>query len=200
MLGNNESLEGSDGPDILVGDNGDNSLMGHLGADILIGKGGNDFIDAIDGQRDKKIDCGGGERRSDQGLQRTRSRSAAELSRCALVRVSPPSPEARLADQRHEAAGADRAALETLAAAAQKVTSIARHRGDRDDQPAALGELVEQGRRRSGAAAWTAIASNGARSGTPRLPSPTSSSTSSIPSAASARAGAARKARRGARR
>lgn len=61
VLANNESLEGSDGPDVLIGDNDDNSLMGHLGADILIGKGGNDFIDAIDGQRDEQIDCGGGE-------------------------------------------------------------------------------------------------------------------------------------------
>ena len=35
--------------------------MGHLGADVLIGKGGSDFIDAPDGQRDKQIDCGGGD-------------------------------------------------------------------------------------------------------------------------------------------
>jgi Ca2+-binding RTX toxin-like protein len=60
VLADNESLEGSDGPDVLVGDNGDNSLMGHLGADTFIGKGGDDFIEAIDGQRDKQIDCGGG--------------------------------------------------------------------------------------------------------------------------------------------
>jgi len=60
VLGDNESLEGSDGPDVLIGDNGDNSIMGHLGADVLIGKGGSDFIDAADGQRDKQIDCGGG--------------------------------------------------------------------------------------------------------------------------------------------
>lgn len=60
VLGSNESLEGSDGPDILVGDNDENSLMGHLGADVFIAKGGNDFIDAADGQRDKQIDCGGG--------------------------------------------------------------------------------------------------------------------------------------------
>lgn len=60
VLGSNESLEGSDGPDVLVGDNGENSLMGHLGADVFIGKGGDDFIDAVDGQRDRQIDCGGG--------------------------------------------------------------------------------------------------------------------------------------------
>jgi len=33
--------------------------MGHIGKDTLIGKGGSDFIEALDGQRDK-IDCGGG--------------------------------------------------------------------------------------------------------------------------------------------
>jgi Ca2+-binding RTX toxin-like protein len=56
----NESLEGSDGPDVLVGDNSDNSFLGHLGADSFIAKGGSDFIDAIDGKHDKSIDCGGG--------------------------------------------------------------------------------------------------------------------------------------------
>jgi Ca2+-binding RTX toxin-like protein len=60
VLAVNESLEGSDGPDVLVGDGDENSIMGHLGADVLIGKGGSDFIDAADGQRDKQIDCGGG--------------------------------------------------------------------------------------------------------------------------------------------
>jgi Ca2+-binding RTX toxin-like protein len=58
---NNESLEGSDGPDVLIGDNGENSFMGHLGADTFVGKGGGDFIDAIDGRRDKSIQCGGGD-------------------------------------------------------------------------------------------------------------------------------------------
>lgn len=61
VLGDNESLEGSDGPDVLIGDNGDNSLLGHLGADTLIGKGGDDFIEALDGARDKQIDCGPGD-------------------------------------------------------------------------------------------------------------------------------------------
>ena len=56
----NESLEGSDGPDVLIGDNGPNSFLGHLGADVFIGKGGDDFIDAVDGHADKRIDCGGG--------------------------------------------------------------------------------------------------------------------------------------------
>ena len=60
VLGDNESLEGSDGPDVLTGDNGDNSMLGHIGADTFIAKGGNDFIDAADGQHDKQIVCGGG--------------------------------------------------------------------------------------------------------------------------------------------
>lgn len=60
VLADNESLEGSEGPDVLIGDNGPNSILGHNGADVMIGKGGNDFIDAIDGHRDKKIDCGPG--------------------------------------------------------------------------------------------------------------------------------------------
>ena len=71
VLGDNESLEGSDGPDVLIGDNGDNSFLGHLGADTFIGKGGNDFIDAIDGQRDKAIDCGGGDDDVSQGSVRS---------------------------------------------------------------------------------------------------------------------------------
>ena len=60
VKGNNESLEGSDGDDVLIGDNGENSFLGHLGADVFVGKGGDDFIDAIDGQRDKQIGCGAG--------------------------------------------------------------------------------------------------------------------------------------------
>jgi Ca2+-binding RTX toxin-like protein len=60
VLGDNESLEGSDGPDVLIGDNGDNSFLGHLGADTFLTKGGDDFVDAADGQRDKAIVCGGG--------------------------------------------------------------------------------------------------------------------------------------------
>jgi Ca2+-binding RTX toxin-like protein len=60
VLGNNESLEGSDGNDVLTGDNGENSLMGHLGADTFFSRGGDDFIDAADGQHDKLIVCGSG--------------------------------------------------------------------------------------------------------------------------------------------
>jgi Ca2+-binding RTX toxin-like protein len=58
VLGSNERLEGSDSPDVLVGDAGDNSLIGHLGADTLIGRAGEDLLDAADGQRDAKVDCG----------------------------------------------------------------------------------------------------------------------------------------------
>jgi Ca2+-binding RTX toxin-like protein len=61
VLADNESLEGSDGPDVLTGDDAANSILGHLGADTLLGKGGEDFLDAIDGQRDQRIDCGGGD-------------------------------------------------------------------------------------------------------------------------------------------
>ena len=46
---------------MLIGDNRANSLMGHLGADTFIGKGGADTIEAIDGRRDKSIQCGGGD-------------------------------------------------------------------------------------------------------------------------------------------
>jgi Ca2+-binding RTX toxin-like protein len=61
VLADNESLEGSDGPDTLIGDGGPNSFLGHLGADTFVGKGGSDFIDAVDGKRDKAIVCGGGD-------------------------------------------------------------------------------------------------------------------------------------------
>src|SRR6188472_338181 len=61
VFGDNESLEGSDGPDVLIGDNSANSMMGHLGADTFIAKGGDDTIDAVDGQRDRSIRCGGGD-------------------------------------------------------------------------------------------------------------------------------------------
>jgi Ca2+-binding RTX toxin-like protein len=56
-----ESLEGSEGADVLIGDNGDNGFMGHGGADTFIGKGGHDYIDARDGRRDRRIDCGPGD-------------------------------------------------------------------------------------------------------------------------------------------
>ena len=60
VLASNNSLEGSNGPDVLIGDNGRNGFLGHSGADRFFGKGGKDYIDAIDGGRDKSINCGGG--------------------------------------------------------------------------------------------------------------------------------------------
>ncbi len=64
ILGTNESLEGSEGNDKMIGDSGNNTLFGHGGRDIFLGKGGSDSIEAIDGQADKRIDCGPGH---DQG-------------------------------------------------------------------------------------------------------------------------------------
>ena len=55
--------------------------------------------------------------------------------------------------------------------------------GDRDHQPPALGRAGRAAAAAgAGAAAWTAIASKGARSGRPRLPSPTITSTLPAPS------------------
>jgi Ca2+-binding RTX toxin-like protein len=61
VLATNESLEGSDADDVLNGDDGSNALLGHLGADVFNGGGGADSIEAIDGARDKAIDCGPGD-------------------------------------------------------------------------------------------------------------------------------------------
>lgn len=55
-----ESLEGTKFADILIGTSGKNGFLGWGGADTFLGRGGRDYIDARDGQRDKKIDCGGG--------------------------------------------------------------------------------------------------------------------------------------------
>ena len=60
ILGTSESLEGSEGNDKMVGDSRNNTLFGHGGADIFIGNGGGDSIEAIDGEKDKRIDCGPG--------------------------------------------------------------------------------------------------------------------------------------------
>jgi Ca2+-binding RTX toxin-like protein len=64
ILATSESLEGSEGKDKMVGDAQNNTLFGHGGADIFMGKGGSDSIEAVDGEKDKKIDCGPG---GDQG-------------------------------------------------------------------------------------------------------------------------------------
>ena len=126
---------------MLIGDNGDNSFLGHLGADTFFGKGGDDFIDAVDGQRDKAIVCGGGDDERRQGPRRP------DPAGC-WARSRQPGLEALLADQRHEAAGADRLASQLLAAATEHGQQLGAVGGDRDDQAAALGELGEQRRRR----------------------------------------------------
>jgi Ca2+-binding RTX toxin-like protein len=61
ILSTNEDLEGSEGPDKMVGDTGNNTLFGHGGADIFMGKGGSDTIEAIDDEKDKLLDCGPGQ-------------------------------------------------------------------------------------------------------------------------------------------
>lgn len=53
-----ENLEGSFGPDVLIGDSGPNNLLGQPGADRFHGGGGDDTIDARDGGRDFHIECG----------------------------------------------------------------------------------------------------------------------------------------------
>ena len=60
ILADNESLEGSEGNDVMEGDSGNNTLFGHGGKDSFYGYGGKDLIEAIDGKRDKVIDCGPG--------------------------------------------------------------------------------------------------------------------------------------------
>jgi Ca2+-binding RTX toxin-like protein len=60
ISGSADGFEGSQGPDILIGDGGKNSFFGQGGADTFLGKGGQDFIDATDGERDKRLDCGPG--------------------------------------------------------------------------------------------------------------------------------------------
>ena len=102
ILSDNESLEGSNGNDEMIGDSGNNTLFGHIGADSFYGEGGSDLIEAIDDQKDKVIDCGPGH---DPAPASTRRPQAEEL----LSRL--PEREALLAEQRDEAAGADRPRL-----------------------------------------------------------------------------------------
>ena len=54
------SLEGTKGVDIMIGDGGKNAMLGHEGADTFNGGGGKDYVDAIDGARDRTINCGAG--------------------------------------------------------------------------------------------------------------------------------------------
>nr|MDQ3725364.1 hypothetical protein [Actinomycetota bacterium] len=44
ILGTVESLEGSWGPDVLIGDGAANTLLGRAGNDLLLGRGGEDRL------------------------------------------------------------------------------------------------------------------------------------------------------------
>jgi Ca2+-binding RTX toxin-like protein len=56
-----EDMEGSFGPDVLVGNSQANAMLGQPGADRFYGNGGDDVIDARDGMRDQWIQCGPGD-------------------------------------------------------------------------------------------------------------------------------------------
>ncbi len=53
-------MEGSFGPDILIGNAKANAMLGQPGKDTFIGNGGDDVIDARDGAKDTSIQCGRG--------------------------------------------------------------------------------------------------------------------------------------------
>jgi Ca2+-binding RTX toxin-like protein len=53
-------LEGSEGNDVLIGNEASNQLLGHTGADIYRAMGGEDTVFANSGSRDLAIDCGEG--------------------------------------------------------------------------------------------------------------------------------------------
>jgi Ca2+-binding RTX toxin-like protein len=55
-----EDMEGSFGPDTLIGNGRPNAMLGQPGKDIFIGNGGDDVIDARDGTADASIQCGRG--------------------------------------------------------------------------------------------------------------------------------------------
>jgi Ca2+-binding RTX toxin-like protein len=55
-----EDMEGSFGPDILIGDHRANAMLGQPGKDVFFGNGGDDVIDARDGHKDDSIQCGRG--------------------------------------------------------------------------------------------------------------------------------------------
>jgi Ca2+-binding RTX toxin-like protein len=55
-----EDMEGSFGPDVLIGNHKANAMLGQPGKDIFIGNGGDDVIDARDGAADHSIQCGRG--------------------------------------------------------------------------------------------------------------------------------------------
>jgi Ca2+-binding RTX toxin-like protein len=105
-----EDLEGSEGSDVLYGNEEANQLLGHKGEDIYRALGGDDTIFANSGTRDKVIDCGEGTEDSAVidlasvgdpapiGCERVREGAAnefqeeIELPLPAPVTVPPPSP------------------------------------------------------------------------------------------------------------
>ncbi|MGD9737475.1 MAG: calcium-binding protein [Solirubrobacterales bacterium] len=56
-----EDMEGTFGPDVLIGDSRPNAMLGQPGRDTFFGNGGDDVLDARDGVRDRAIQCGPGE-------------------------------------------------------------------------------------------------------------------------------------------
>jgi len=84
-----ENLEGSFGPDVLVGDRRANNILGQPGADRIYGGGGDDFIDARDGGRDAQIQCGA--RGSGRGLAMI-DRGDPAPRNCGRVQVGKPIP------------------------------------------------------------------------------------------------------------
>lgn len=58
--GGNDVLKGFGQPDGLDGGPGNDKIDGGTGRDALIGGAGNDVINAKDGQKDRRIDCGPG--------------------------------------------------------------------------------------------------------------------------------------------
>jgi Ca2+-binding RTX toxin-like protein len=55
-----EDMEGSFGPDVLIGNGRPNAMLGQPGRDVFFGNGGDDVIDARDGVKDISIQCGRG--------------------------------------------------------------------------------------------------------------------------------------------
>jgi Ca2+-binding RTX toxin-like protein len=55
-----EDMEGSFGPDMLIGNGRPNAMLGQPGKDVFIGNGGDDVIDARDGVADDSVQCGRG--------------------------------------------------------------------------------------------------------------------------------------------
>jgi Ca2+-binding RTX toxin-like protein len=58
--GGNDLLKGFGQPDVLDGGKGNDKLDGGKGRDDLYGGGGSDVLNARDGQKDRRIDCGPG--------------------------------------------------------------------------------------------------------------------------------------------